>query len=841
MAQYASAASADRSVREHFARVSAEFQQFLTEAAAFYAHLRDVFLKWLQTNRVSRIAAPSAANGAASTPFRPDSNGHSSAANNDAAASIARCRQSLHRCFVFLGDLARYRELHSQKAKKNFAAAESFYHRALAVLPENGNPHNQLAVLATYVEAETVAVYRYCRSLLTTQPFATAEENLALLFERSRQRPLAAPGTLSATSPSSKEKSTFLKSFLHRLTRMHGILFALAMTRGSPTATPGRGSNSGSAILPVYPKDMEAVLFKDLQTLLRAGVVGDALLLKLVVTNIFCIVRALDSQSPSAPLEDALRLATRTISNVMQFLAKNLDVKTKATANGKAGKNPALAGLRLLGPVTVYCDYLRAHPDVLEQLEQLSTRRQQQLPGSDSDATPAGQEAGVEQFASAFLEALAALVNHARFRELYAPLMASGGQLHGQGSLPLVHEQQQLLKENLELRGFAPLEQDVATTKWQDDWALQTPANGSGSAPAMVPLADAEATKLRAWKLYGFAQFLCDGYEGDPLLFCGVTGKFATAPVVGSRSTQQENNSAQSFPSFSLGFFGDSGVTKQQQTQKSQESIFGNGQHGVVGGGEDEDDDFDDEVIVFQPSPALTGMSGSQGTKQYDRYMATVPSPLDALSSAGAFSLRAASPISSAEDQGRMSASSQGSAFGGSASVGGNGAIGSSLGYPSFHTFSDAGGFSSQRLLSGWGSVNGDSNGASLSGGSLGLGFGSSNGGDTGFSMPSTSSSSSSMQTFGMINMGVGRSTFAPMADLAAVERESALYQREGSSLSAFLGSSLSMNQTPMQATPVAPRASARPPPGFAGGSTGNQQQSPQQQPLYSRNTFLNP
>lgn len=38
--KYAAAAQADRNVREHFARVSSEFQQFLTEAAGFYAHLR---------------------------------------------------------------------------------------------------------------------------------------------------------------------------------------------------------------------------------------------------------------------------------------------------------------------------------------------------------------------------------------------------------------------------------------------------------------------------------------------------------------------------------------------------------------------------------------------------------------------------------------------------------------------------------------------------------------------------------------------------------------------------------------------------------------------------------
>jgi len=77
---------------------------------------------------------------------------------NHSNTSYEKCRQSIHRCLVFLGDLARYRELHSQKARKNFSVAEGYYYRALAVMPENGNPHNQLAVLATYIEAETIAV-----------------------------------------------------------------------------------------------------------------------------------------------------------------------------------------------------------------------------------------------------------------------------------------------------------------------------------------------------------------------------------------------------------------------------------------------------------------------------------------------------------------------------------------------------------------------------------------------------------------------------------------------------------------------------------------------------------
>ncbi|ETK95248.1 hypothetical protein L915_01811 [Phytophthora nicotianae] len=69
------------------------------------------------------------------------------------------------------------------------------------------------------------------------------------------------------------------------------------------------------------------------------------------------------------------------------------------------------------------------------------------------------------------------------------------------------------------------------------------------------------------------------------------------------------------------------------------------------------------------------------------------------------------------------------------------------------------------------------------------------------------------------------------MADLAAVERESALYQQRTSSLSAFLGSSTPSTQTETQ-DPSPPRIPTRPPPGFAAASMGTHQQP---------NSFFNP
>jgi hypothetical protein len=42
----------------------------------------------------------------------------------------------------------RYREVHSGKKEKDFSQATALYHKAFHVLPTNGDPLNQLAVLS---------------------------------------------------------------------------------------------------------------------------------------------------------------------------------------------------------------------------------------------------------------------------------------------------------------------------------------------------------------------------------------------------------------------------------------------------------------------------------------------------------------------------------------------------------------------------------------------------------------------------------------------------------------------------------------------------------------------
>ncbi|XP_068657766.1 nonsense-mediated mRNA decay factor SMG7-like [Aristolochia californica] len=106
------------------------------------------------------------------------------------SAEMKKGLLSCHRCLIYLGDLARYKGLYGEggdSATRDYAAASSYYIQAASLWPSSGNPHHQLAILASYIGDDLVAVYRYFRSLAVDSPFSTARDNLIIAFEKNRQ------------------------------------------------------------------------------------------------------------------------------------------------------------------------------------------------------------------------------------------------------------------------------------------------------------------------------------------------------------------------------------------------------------------------------------------------------------------------------------------------------------------------------------------------------------------------------------------------------------------------------------------------------------------------------
>ncbi|XP_033208324.1 telomerase-binding protein EST1A isoform X2 [Belonocnema kinseyi] len=93
---------------------------------------------------------------------------------------------SVQKIFLFLGDLARYKEQTNETT--NYGKSRHWYLKAQQINPKNGRPYNQLALLAHYARRKLDAVYYYMRSLMASNPFHSARESLIALFDENRKK-----------------------------------------------------------------------------------------------------------------------------------------------------------------------------------------------------------------------------------------------------------------------------------------------------------------------------------------------------------------------------------------------------------------------------------------------------------------------------------------------------------------------------------------------------------------------------------------------------------------------------------------------------------------------------
>ncbi|EDW16461.1 telomerase-binding protein EST1A [Drosophila mojavensis] len=102
----------------------------------------------------------------------------------------ARCESAVkvvaQRLLICLGDLTRYRA--NQVQSTDFAEASKYYQRAQELIPGNGAPYNQLAIIAIYNHKRFDAVYYYMRSLLSSNAIQSAKESLLDLFDDIRRK-----------------------------------------------------------------------------------------------------------------------------------------------------------------------------------------------------------------------------------------------------------------------------------------------------------------------------------------------------------------------------------------------------------------------------------------------------------------------------------------------------------------------------------------------------------------------------------------------------------------------------------------------------------------------------
>ncbi|GAB2277094.1 hypothetical protein Dimus_011803 [Dionaea muscipula] len=206
---------ADRTIK-----IRVQFKNFLSEATGFYHELI--------VKICSKYGFPLAQ-------LSGDLESHVISGGDGAKSSdIYKGLVSCHRCLVYLGDLARYKALYGENGSRNrdFTAASRYYLQAASLLPSSGNPHNQLAILASYSGDDLVTIYRYVRSLAAESPFTNAKDNLVTAFEKNRHNYNQQHGKFVA--PQAKEtggeivvKSTREKyrEFCIEFVRLNGMLF----------------------------------------------------------------------------------------------------------------------------------------------------------------------------------------------------------------------------------------------------------------------------------------------------------------------------------------------------------------------------------------------------------------------------------------------------------------------------------------------------------------------------------------------------------------------------------------------------------------------------------------
>ncbi|XP_073137976.1 nonsense-mediated mRNA decay factor SMG7-like [Henckelia pumila] len=141
------------------------FKSFLSEASTFY---NDLIFKLKRSCGLLEEGLQD--NNASSLSVEP--------------TKLHKCQFTCHRLLICLGDLARYAEILKKPNAKKWSVAANYYLKATKTWPESGNPHNQLALLATYVGDSFLALYHSMRSLEVKEPFPDAWGNLVLLFEK---------------------------------------------------------------------------------------------------------------------------------------------------------------------------------------------------------------------------------------------------------------------------------------------------------------------------------------------------------------------------------------------------------------------------------------------------------------------------------------------------------------------------------------------------------------------------------------------------------------------------------------------------------------------------------
>ena len=199
------------------------FRQFLAEEEKFWAKLigrlyrtfvledaRSV-LQQLGIPLEDEAGAPGQGHGRNQQQFPPEDSTPSLKAKN--VSEKEAYMSTLSKALVFLGDVARYRELYNEAGgrpragheegsparkrnrraptwmdniskARNYDKAQQYYEQARLLVPNEGKPSHQLAILASYKNDAYMSLAHYYRALCVKQSYDTALNNMNTLLSK---------------------------------------------------------------------------------------------------------------------------------------------------------------------------------------------------------------------------------------------------------------------------------------------------------------------------------------------------------------------------------------------------------------------------------------------------------------------------------------------------------------------------------------------------------------------------------------------------------------------------------------------------------------------------------
>ena len=146
--------------------MSTTFYSFLEASTGFYSSLlAKLRAKYGISLEYGSLAAPADVDSASQSP-----------------ASPSRPALTVFRILIRLGDLARYQRDAIGFADADWSASWAYYMDAQRLLPDQGMPYNQLAVLCTYAHDTIGALFFYSQSLALPVPSETGKSNIEVLM-----------------------------------------------------------------------------------------------------------------------------------------------------------------------------------------------------------------------------------------------------------------------------------------------------------------------------------------------------------------------------------------------------------------------------------------------------------------------------------------------------------------------------------------------------------------------------------------------------------------------------------------------------------------------------------